>query len=323
MIAAVSQYLERVRTSLRLDYSSERAVITELETHIEEQLDDFKAAGQSEEEAIKNCLGLLGSAVLIGRQLYEAHSQGSWRQTLLASMPHLLFALLFACNWWQGAGWLLIMLALVIGTALYGWFRGKPAWLFPWLGYSLLPVVVSGLFLFYLPEGWAWLTILLYIALALRLLFSLTIHVQITKRDWLYNSLMWLPLPVIIGWLVVLWPEDRLPRYNWHSLDRFAPLMALSFLTLALAVAIFVRLRQRWLKIAVLVVSGLSTLTMVAFFAQGRLTVVGFCLLTILLLGLFLAPAFVERGIKERQQQCRLDYRLTEETFSGAGGRPY
>lgn len=67
--------------------------------------------------------------------------------------------------------------------------------------------------------------------------------------------------------------------------------------------AIFIRLRQRWLKIAVLLLSGLFTLMMVALVARGRLTLVALLLLTLLLLGLFLAPAFVERGIRHRQQQ--------------------
>jgi hypothetical protein len=116
----------------------------------------------------------LGSAKMVARQIYEAHSQGSWTQALLAATPHILFGLLFVLNWWQGVGWLLGMLVLVLIMAVYGWWRGKPAWLFPWLGYSLLPVVAAALLLLYLPEGWSWVAILFYLPLALWLLYAIT-----------------------------------------------------------------------------------------------------------------------------------------------------
>lgn len=126
MITALSHYLESVRENLRLDLSSEREVIHELETHIEDELQELTEAGLSEDEAAKTCVKLLGSAKLVAQQIYEAHSQGTWRQALLASMPHLLFGLLFALNWWHGIGWLLIMLILVLTMAVYGWWHGRP-----------------------------------------------------------------------------------------------------------------------------------------------------------------------------------------------------
>jgi len=58
----LSHYLDSVRENLRLDRSSEREVIQELETHIEDELQELKEAGLSEEEAANTCLSLLGSA---------------------------------------------------------------------------------------------------------------------------------------------------------------------------------------------------------------------------------------------------------------------
>jgi len=298
---ALSHYLESVRDNLKLDFPAEKDVIAELETHVEDRFQEFIQSGLSQEEAGENCLGVLGSAKLIARQIYEAHSQGTWGQTLLAASPHLLFALLFVLNWWHGVGWLLITLVLVVSTVLYGWCHGKPTWLFPWLGYSLLPVIVAGLFLLCLPAGWSWLAILLYIPLALWLLLSIII--QTVKRDWLYTSLMLLPVPIIIGWLLAVEPTGRFPAYDINRLYSLAPWIGLSFLGLALAVAMFIRLRQRWLKVSVLLVAGLVTLVMVGAFAEGKLTLVAFLLLILLMLGLFLAPALLERGIRHRRQQ--------------------
>ena len=302
MATSLSSYLNSIRDNLRLEPSAEKEVIDELQAHIEDKIQELKEAGLSEEEAANTCVRLLGSAKLVAHQLYEAHSQGTWRQTLLASMPHLLFASLFALSWWRGSGWLLIMLVLVLTMAVYGWWHGKPTWLFPWLGYSLLPVVVAGLSLLYLPKGWSWLAILLYIPLALWLLYSIT--VQTIKRDWLYCSLMLLPVPTIIGWFLVVEPMGKFPEYWLERIHNFAPWIGLSFLALAVAVALFIRLRQRWLKVAVLVISGLLTLIMVACYAEGRLGLLALLVLIVVMLGLVLIPALLEHWIKHGKQQA-------------------
>ncbi len=301
MATSPSSYLNSIRDNLRLEPSSEKEVIDELQTHIEDKLQELKETGLSEEEAANTCVRLLGSAKLVTRQLYEAHSQGTWRQTLLASMPHLLFASLFALNWWRGTGWLLIMLVSVLAMAVYGWWHGKPTWLFPWLGYSLLPVVVAGLSLLYLPKGWSWLAILVYLPLASWLLYSVT--VQTIKRDWLYCSLMLLPVPTIIGWFLVVEPGGKFAEYWLERVHNFAPWIGLSFLALAVAVALFIRMRQRWLKVAVLAISGLLTLIMVACYAEGGLGLSALLVLIVVMLGLVLIPALLEYWLKRGKRQ--------------------
>jgi hypothetical protein len=301
VLTVLSHYLDSVQENLRLDLSVAGEVIHELETHIEEEVQELREAGLSEEEAANACLGLLGSAKLVAHQIYEAHSQGTWSQALLAAMPHLLFGLLFVLNWWRGIGWLLGMLVLVLSTAVYGWWRGKPAWLFPWLGYSLLPVVAAGLLLLYLPEGWSWVAIVIYIPLALWLLYSIT--VKTIRRDWLYTSLMLLPVPTIIGWFLAVEPVNQFPEYWLQRIQGFAPWMGLTFLALGVTVATFIRLRKRWLRVSVLVMSGLLTLTMVAYYTEGRLSMPAFLILIVVMLLLLLSPALVERTLKHTGQQ--------------------
>jgi hypothetical protein len=159
---------------------------------------------------------------------------------------------------------------------------------------------VAGLFILYLPKGWSWLAILLYVPLALWLICSVT--VQTVKRDWLYSSLMLLPVPTIIGWLLAVEPAGSFPNYNVQRVDDLVPWIGMSFLAFALAVAVFIRLRQRWLKVAVLFISGFLTLVMVAYYAEGRLSLGTFSILTLMVLGLFLAPALLERRIRYRRQ---------------------
>jgi len=303
MATALSHYLESIRDNLRLDLSDEREVINELETHIEDRLEELKEAGLSEKEAAETCLGLLGSAKVIARQIYEAHSQGTWRQALLASMPHLLFGILFALNWWQHIGWLLIVLGLILSTAVYGWWHGKPTWVFPWLGYSLLPVAVAGLLLLYLPKGWSWVAVPLYIPLALWWLYYIVD--QTIRRDWQFSSAMLLPIPIIAGWFLAVEPEGRFTEYTTQRVYDFAPWIGLSFLALALTIAAFIRLRQRWLRIALLITSGLLTLTMVAYYTEGRLSLPAFLVLILTMWGLFFIPALLERRIRSGRRRFK------------------
>lgn len=296
MVTALSHYLEIVRDNLKLDSSTEREVIQELAAHIEDEVQELKDSGLSDEEAAGTCLTLMGSAKTLAHQIYESHSQGSWTQALFTAMPHLLFGLLFALSWWQGIIGLLAALVVLLSVVVYGWWRGKPSWLFSWLGYSLLPVVFAGLLLLYLPQGWGWIAIIIYIPMALWLVCSFTL--KVIKRDWLYSSLMLLPLPIIIGWFLAVEPVDGVPAYWLHRLQAFAPWIGLTFLSLGVAVATFIRLRKRWLRISVLVMSGLITLTMIAYYTEGRLSVPAFLALIIVMLILLLSPALVERTLK-------------------------
>jgi len=297
MPTVLSHYLENIKGNLRLDFPEEKEVINELKTHIEDRLQELKESGLSEEEATETCLGLLGSAKMVARQIYEAHSQGSWRQALLASMPHLLFGLLFVLNWWHHIGWLSITLILILGAIAYGWWHGKPAWVFSWLGYTLLPVALVGLLLPLLPQGWSWIAIFLYIPLALWWLYYIVD--QTVRRDWLFSSLMLLPVPIIAGWFLAIEPQSGPTGYSLQRVHEFAPWIGLSFLALALTIVTFTRLRQRWLRICLLFIAGLLTLTMIVYYADGRLGLLAFLVLGLAMGGLFLIPALLERRIRK------------------------
>jgi len=300
MLKTVRRYLDDVRSQLKLDRASETEVIRELESHIEDRLDEMKEAGVSDEEAAQQCLQLLGSSQIVARQLYEAHSQSTWRQALMGSLPHLLFALLFVLNWWQGLGWLIVVLGLILGTALYGWLHGRPNWLFPWLGYFLVPVIGAGLVLLYLPRGWSWLAVLVYIPLAFWLLRIVAI--QTVRRDWLYGALMLLPVPMVIAWFLVAARGNWYLGLNLEQISNLANWIGLSFVILAATAVIFFRVRQRWLKVAVLPISGISILIMIAFYAGPKLNFATFLLLAVILAGLIFSPAFLDKRLRSKDK---------------------
>ena len=296
MTPELIQYLENIRCSSKLEHSDEAEVMSELEAHIEDKLQELKESGLSDEEALEICLGQMGGTKLVARQIYEAYSQGSWKQVMMASMPHLLFAILFTLNWWQHIGWLSVVLLLTCFTAIYGWWHGKPAWVFSWLGFALLPVLAVGLALVYLPRGWSLLTLPIYFPLALWWLFR--VIVQTTKKDWLFSSLMLLPLPIIIGWFLAISPEGRINGSSLQRVYYFAPWIGASFLVLAVTIGAFIRLRQRWLRIGLLAVSGPLTLTLVFYYTNDRFNTLTFLGLFLVMWGVFIVPPLLERYLR-------------------------
>jgi hypothetical protein len=113
LIPELTEYIENIRYTSKIDGSNDSAIFGELETHIEDRLQELTESGLSKEEAIRTCLGQMGSPSLVARQIYEAYSQGSWKQVLMASLPHLLFGGIFVLNWWHHVGWLMVLLVLV------------------------------------------------------------------------------------------------------------------------------------------------------------------------------------------------------------------
>jgi hypothetical protein len=299
MTLDLTQYLENIRSNARLEHSDETIIMSELEAHIEDRLQELTSSGLTKEEATKKCLDQMGSTKSIARQIYEAYSQGSWKQVLLASMPHFLFGLLFVLNWWQHPHWVSIVLVLILATTIYGWCHGKPTWVFPWLGYTLLPVVIVGLMLLYLPRGWSFLVLPIYLALALWWLFRIVI--MTIKKDWLFSSLMLLPLPIIIGWLLVISPSGRFSEESIQRLNYYAPWIGLSFMGLALTIAVFIRLRQRWLRVGLLAASGMPALCLIVYNATGNLINLAFLGLLIVMWGVLLIPLLLERRLKNKK----------------------
>jgi hypothetical protein len=292
----IESYLDSVKNNLRLESSDEKEIITELANHIEDGVLDLKGKGLEDEEAANTCLGLLGSAKALAHRIYEAHSQGSWKQALMACLPHILFGLMFFLNWWRGIGWLLGMLIVILSTTVYGWWHRKSNWLFPWLGYAFLPVIAAGLALLYLPKAMAWVAVIVYVPLTSWLIYRVVSRT--IKQDWVYLSLMLLPMPMIISWFLVAQRRDMVNGFSVDSLAEYGPWIGLSFLALALSVVTFVRMRRRWLKISALFLTGVITVVLISAYAWGRIELITLLLLILFQVGIFLVPAIMENGAR-------------------------
>jgi hypothetical protein len=291
-VSSRSHYLNRFKASLKIDHTIRDGVAEELSTHLEDRIRELEEKGLSKEEASKIAVQSLGSPELIAKQIYETHAQGSWKEALFSASPHLLVALLFTSYYWQNIVCLSIILALTVGIAVYGWRRGKPIWLFPWLGYDLMPVVISGILLLSLPEGWGWMAALIYIPLAL----FVFIHIvrQTARRDWLYASLMIAPMLVTFAWFSSLGRGNELLASDWATrLQTNALWIVISFVALAAATIAFIRLKPRRYKIISLLVPPLVILSAVIAASGGNICSLSWLLL-VFSLSAFAIPLWMQ-----------------------------
>ncbi len=279
MTNKLGAYLRSVGACLRLDSRARGNVTRELGTHLEDKVQELKGKGLSEEEAAKAAIESFGPPKLIARQIYEAHSQGTWREAFLAALPHLLVASIFATYYWQNTLYTSIIILVIASTVIYGWYHNEPIWVFPWLGYYLLPVIVTGVVLIYLPQSWTWLAAFLYLPLALFVIIYIVR--QTASRDWLYVSLMLAPLPVICAWLLSLGEGSELLMANARLAQPRSniPAIALSFASLGAASFTFIRAKQRWCKVAALLVPLGAILVSLAWVSRGSINPGGWLLL--------------------------------------------
>lgn len=292
MTTRLNHYLGSFKSLLRIDSGVKKDMLRELYAHLEDRTQELEESGLSEKEAAEVAVKWLGSPRIIAQQIYEVYSQGSWRQAIFAALPHLIVALLFALRSWQNTTLLSAVLVTVIGVVIYGWWHGKPAWLFPWLGYYLIPVIIAGIMLVYLPGGWFWFAAVAYLPLALFVLVS--VIKQTITEDWLYASVMMLPVPIVLGWLLALGLNSDLLGVDRQFQD-MAPWIALSFLILGVTVATFIRVRQRWVKTGALLTPEILVLVLVAVVSQGAISFWLWLTLTLLSVFLLLSPALLEK----------------------------
>ena len=292
MVTNISHYLRRFKASLQIDEAVKDRIAAELRTHLEEKVQELEESGVSREEATKIALQSLGSPELIAKQIYETHAQGSWKEAMFSALPHLLVALLFTSYYWRNIVSVSIILALTVGIAIYGWQRGKPVWLFPWLGYYLMPVVISGVLLLSLPQGWGWVVAVVYIPLVL----FVFVHImrQTARRDWLYASLMLAPMLVTFAWFSSLGRRDELLASDWAlRLQTNALWIVVSFVALAVGTVAFFRVKPRRYKVISLLVPPLVVFFSVIAANGGNIWSWGWVLL-VFSLAAFAIPVWME-----------------------------
>lgn len=321
MISDIKNYLVSVCSQLRIEPMKEREVIREIYLHIVDRINDLKASGMSEDEADKEAVNSLGPPRSIAGELNYIYGGGNWWQASGAAMPHLILALLFGLHLWRDVRWLSVaMLALLI-VSIWGWRRGKPAWFFSWLGYPLITLLGIGILCLYLLQGnglqnswWAWFALIAFIPFVLRLLLPVTR--QAVKRDWLLASLMFLPLPGLVGWVLNVGKEGWLSHINNRALKDVDLWVSFSFFILAITSVFFIRFKERTLKTAAIVINALLFIPILAHF-NSSMTIFGLLFVIILTtLSILVLPAIAERRLGHGEPENILpELNLLNETF--------
>ncbi|MBI4336444.1 MAG: hypothetical protein HY683_01245 [Chloroflexi bacterium] len=269
-------YLQDIARRLRLAAASRAEVLRELADHVTDETQELEQQGLARDEAVKQALHRLGGPQELAGALYAVHSQASWGEALLASLPHLAFALLFALHLWGSTPLVTAMLATAAFFSLLAWRRGTPVWAYPWLGYCLVAPAFSGIMALAAVTTGAWdffngrqppLEVAAYVALVLYipivLWFVISTWVRAIRRDWLYASLVALPFPLITSWLLLLGQNGGMFAYDGQRLQEADGVSAALFLGLAVVTALVYRFGPRTQKVAALTL-GLGLLVVLA-----------------------------------------------------------
>lgn len=305
MLPELGEYLEQVRRHLHLEPETENSIILELRSHFDEKLRELQEAGLTRPQALEQAMEAFGRPRSVARLLYEAHHRVTWPEVSLAVLPHFMVAFLFAFGGWDH--WLLApsLLIPIVVVTLYGWWQGKPGWLYPWVGYSLVPLIITGYF--FLPvlgqladvfrtSGSApnILTLSIwgvYLPIAAWIIVSTT--VKVARRNWNLASLMLFPLPVVVAWLILLERVGGLFSTGGAVHDPDGT-MALVYIGLALTTAVFIRLRDGTLKVYALIVVTFSMFIGIFRSEDVGIGVFSMVLIAVLIFAFFLAPAAVD-----------------------------
>ena len=298
MIQDIKTYLKEVNSHLHLDPSTANRVIGELQSHFHDRISDLQAAGHLKETAAKEAMASLGRPRVVARLMYEAHSRGSWLEAIGAALPHIAVGYLFSAHLWRHIVLTPLILAIFVTVTLVGWWRGKPSWLYSWIGYCLFPLLLAGylsrgLFIGSIDAVFAgvaaasqWLLLIglaLFYAVSAWLIWSTT--VRVVSRDWTLASLMLVPLPLFGVWLFATETLGPITLSLVPVPARLDEIMARILLVFAVGSFLSIRIRIRFLKLAIPAGASLVTAIILTYtYWQG----VGFFVLLGLGIALFL-----------------------------------
>ena len=303
-------YLSELGRQLYLEPPKEQEILEELQAHIEDRALELREAGNTAHEAMSRALDEFGATRSIARQLYAVHSQIPWQHTLMAALPHILIAAMFALGLWTAPGWLVTLMVVATVISVFGWRKGRPTWTYPWLGYCLVaPIVSWGLAMSAVVYGaWSVLTkgslplgLPIYIACFAYIAVSMWVVIKIVsklvRRDWLMASLAVLPFPFLAYWFLYFYNQGDVTSAG-QKLQGVDSSAAVVFVVLAVATAIFFRIGRRLIRVALLAITAPSMVVLAWLSYQGGpgyLALFAFCAVS---LGVLLSPALLDHRRK-------------------------
>ncbi len=277
------EYISSLWGNARVDSQTRTSINREIHTHLEDRAGDLKESGLSEDDAIRSAIRSFGDPRAIARDLLIVHSQGTWKDAFLTSLPHLLVALLLTAYYQQSIACivaLLLVAGLGIGQAAT---RKAPAWSFSWLGYCLVPVIMS---VFLLLGAQNWWTVLGIAYIPCAVLLTVYVIRQTVSRDTLYVSLMLSPWAVITAWFIATHSLADLQAGQLSSLGvlHYSRELVGSFVALSISSFVFARIRPRWGKALALIVPLVLVFAFVSLVCWADMSLFAWCAFVVALI---------------------------------------
>ena len=314
----VTNYLHSLARRLHLDPAEKDEIIQELEAHLEDKAAELETQGVDHDTAVARAVQEMGAPSVVARGLYEVHSTGVWRDVLLAAIPHLLLASLFALHLWSHYFLVSLLLIAIAFVTWRNWRAGSPSkWSYSWMGYSLAAPALSWLLsLITLCYGaWTLLTtgqlpfnVVLFFLLIGYIPFSMWIMASVifkmVKRDWLLASLTALPFPFLTSWVLFLNWQGGLWSEHAERMQDTDTARAFIFVAMAVTTAVFLKVGPRLLRIGLLTVSTSILVVITAASLPVSLNTMAVVLMIVASLAFLLSPAMLGSKIERRQLEA-------------------
>ena len=314
MDGELQSYLHALTRKLRLDPNTNREIVLELQSHLEEKTEELVEEGLTHSEARSQAMRALGHPDAIASDMYSVHSRGSWRDILLAALPHLLLASLFALHLWTRFLLVAILLIAVTFVTLRGWKAGRPKWTYTWLGYSMAAPALSWLMALMTLGYGAWkffttgalpFSLPIYMLIIAYIPFSLWIMgnvvLRVVRQDWLLASLTALPFPFLTSWILFPnWQGGFWSANTSHVRETDAD-RALVFLALAVTTGVFLKLGHRLLKIGLLTASTALLVVFTAVAIPLGIGILSMILITLASVAFLLSPSILQSRLERNE----------------------
>ena len=270
----LGDYVSSLCGGLRVDSRTREEIDREVRAHLEDHTNSLTRRGLSDDEASHRAIRSFGNPGIIARDLIVVHSQGTWKDAFLTSLPHLLVALLLTA-YYRHSVVCLLATVLVAGLGAHlAVSRRAPPWSFSWLGYCLVPVILAALLLLNATHWWTLLGIA-YIPCAV--LVVVYVVRQTASRDLLYVSLMLAPWAVITAWCIATqsFSGIRTGSLNADGVQVYGRELVGSFVALAISSFVFARIRPRWGKALALIIPLAGVLGYVSLYCGHQMSLWG------------------------------------------------
>ena len=309
MVAAFSGYLEALGRRLHLGPAQDKDILLELEGHLKDKASELQSHGLDGETARHLAVRQMGSPDSIAGQMYTVHSPALWRDVLLATLPHLLLATLFALNLWSHYFFVSLLLIAITLVTIRHWRRsGTPGkWSYSWLGYTLAAPALSWLLALITLGYGAWtlattgrlpFNTFFFVLLVGYVPFSLWILAsvlsKVVRQDWLLASLTALPFPFLTSWVLFLNWQGGLWGTHIRGMQESDSARAFIFLAMAITTAVFLKTGSRWVKIGLLTVSTAILITATAASLPASFSILATSLMILASVAFLLSPAVLD-----------------------------